>query len=374
MPKACYIHIPFCVSGNARNKNKQYSASKCYYCSFVSYNSIDLIPKYVKTLISEIKKYYKDEELKTLYFGGGTPSLLEPKHYFEIINCFNFENSPEITIELNPENGNFDYLSRIRELGINRLSIGAQSFNNELLKKIGRTHTAEQIYNTVTNAKKAGFENISLDLIYGLPSQTPELINYDLECLLKLNIQHISTYGLKIEKESYWGSNPPDNIPDDDLQADMYERICSVLNKNNYYRYEVSNFSIKGFESKHNLTYWNNEEYYGFGISAHGYIDGIRYSNHTNFDDYFNSNDYRENSHKLSEKEKLEEEIFLGLRKTAGINIQKINELYNIDFERKYADVLFEYSDYFIKTDSYLALNQKGIMLSNEILPEFLSD
>ena len=360
MPKACYIHIPFC-------------RGKCKYCSFVSFNRPELITGYVYSLLKEINENYNGEVLKTLYFGGGTPSLLSTELLSKLVNKFTFTPDSEITIEVNPDDCNLDYLKSLKEIGFNRLSIGSQTFDDELLKLIGRRHNSYQIIETVENAKKAGFENISLDLIYGLPTQTLDGLKKDLAKFIELDIQHISTYGLKIEGGSYWGANNPDNVPDDDAQADMYEAgVNAILTDAGFERYEVSNFAKKGFESRHNLTYWNNEEYYGFGVSAHGYADGVRYSNYCTLEEYMDNPLKHEYGRILTEREKLEEEIFLGFRKTEGVNVERIKEKFNVDFEGKYKEILDKYSDYIIKTPNGYAFNLKGTMLSNEILPEFL--
>ena len=360
MPKACYIHIPFC------------NGDKCKYCNFVSFNQPELITGYIYSLLKEINESYNGEKLDTLYFGGGTPSLIPYDLLEKVLRKFSFSENAEITLELNPENGRKEYIENLKKIGFNRLSIGSQTFDDNLLKIIGRRHNSNQIIETVNYAKNAGFNNISLDLIYGLPTQTNESIKKDLEKFIELDIQHISTYGLKIEGGSYWGTYPPDSVPDDDAQADMYEVINEVLTSAGFERYEVSNFAKPGFQSRHNLTYWNNEEYYGFGVSAHGYVNGIRYSNYCTLKEYMEKPATHEYGRFINEKEKLEEEIFLGFRKTEGVNTNKIFEKFNINFENKYKKVLQKYSDYIIKTDKGYAFNLKGTMLSNEILPEFL--
>ena len=362
MPKACYVHIPFC-KGNLK------SNGKCYYCSFISYNKPELITGYIYSLLKEIGENYKGEKLETLYFGGGTPSLVSIELLSKVINKFPLSNNAEITIEINPEDGNLNYIKQLHNIRINRLSIGSQTFDDKLLHLIGRRHNSAKIIETVKNAKSAGFNNISLDLIYGLPTQTISGIKKDLNKFLELDIQHISTYGLKIEGGSYWGNNPPQNLPDDDIQADMFELINNTISHAGFKRYEVSNFAKKGYESRHNLMYWNNEEYYGFGVSAHGYVDGIRYSNYESLEKYMETPTNHEYGKFLTDLEKLEEEIFLGFRKTEGLNISKIKDKYNIDFEKKYQKVLDKYSDFFVKTQQGYAFNERGMMLSNEILP-----
>lgn len=363
MPKSTYIHIPFCKS-------------KCKYCSFVSFSQNSINDKklgYIFSLLKEIETFYEGESLKTLYFGGGTPSLIETKWIKKIIEQFNFENNAEITFEMNPDDADLEYLKELKNIGINRLSMGSQSFDDNILKLIGRRHNSSETIHAVQLAKEAEFNNISLDLIYGLPTQTQENLKKDIETLLSLDIQHISTYGLKIEDGSYFGKNPPQNLPDDDTQADMYLFINEQLQHAGFYRYEVSNFAKPGFESKHNLNYWDNNEYYGFGIASHGYKDGIRYSNTCDFDKYLANPAQHETGHVLTEQEKLEEEIFLGFRKEEGVNIEKIKNHFNIDFEEKYKPIIDKYSPQYIKkTDLGYKLTLEGTLLSNNILAEFL--
>lgn len=357
MATSAYIHIPFCKS-------------KCKYCSFVSFTCSQ--GDYVSNLLREINTFYRKEKLKTLYFGGGTPSLLDINDVEKIMSKFNLAENAEVTFEMNPDDTELGYLKNLREFGINRLSLGAQTFNDDILKLIGRRHNSEQTINAVKLAKQAGFDNINLDLIYGLPNtENLEILDRDLEIIKSLDVQHISTYGLKIEEGSYFYKNRPVNIPDDDLQADMYLKINNTLENAGYKRYEVSNFALPTRESKHNLNYWNNEEYYGFGVAAHGYLEGVRYSNSKTFDKYFSS--FREIEHRVSDTEKLEEEIFLGFRKEEGIDVAKINNLFNIDFENKYKAVLEKFtSEYITKTPRGYKLTLNGVLLSNIILAEFL--
>lgn len=377
MVESAYIHIPFCKS-------------KCAYCSFVSFNKLEMITGYVYALLKDISDNYCGEKLRTLYFGGGTPSLLPIDLLSKIIKKFNFQNNYELTIEINPDDANLEYFSALKSLGVNRLSLGSQTFDDEILKLIGRRHDSNAIVNAVKLAKEVGFTNISVDLIYGLPLQTIDGLKCDLEKFLELDIQHISTYGLKIEEGSkfsrYYSCNRPAPtltlprgegtveicLPDDDAQADMYELINNTLEKNGYYRYEVSNFAKSGYESKHNLNYWDNNEYYGFGCAAHGYVDGIRYSNYSTLDEYMAKPSTHELGHTLSQQEKLEEEIFLGFRKRSGINVNKINERFSIDFNSKYKHILEKYRDFIEATSCGYTLNLKGVLISNLILSEFI--
>ena len=364
-PRSVYIHIPFCKS-------------KCKYCSFVSFENSDNRLGYIFSLLKEINYYYDKTPLKTLYIGGGTPSLLDSKDLSKIISKFVFDKDAEITTELNPNDINRDYLSKLKDIGINRLSIGAQSFDDKILKLIGRRHTVNEIYKSVETAQDLGFKNISLDLIYGLPQQTIEGFRHDLKEVINLEVKHISLYGLKIEDGCYFYDYPPKNLPDDDIQADMYLLANDITSKHGYNHYEISNYSKPGYESKHNTNYWECGEYYGFGVSAHGYKDGIRYSNPTVLDDYITHPTTHEYGKFLTEKDKLEERIFLGLRLSKGIDTTRLNADFGIDFDSLYGKVLDKYlkTGHIIKTKNGYALSNSktsnGFLLSNTILADFL--
>ena len=360
MVTSAYIHIPFCKS-------------KCKYCSFVSFTNESRFADYVAALLKDIDSNYAGEKLKTLYFGGGTPSLVPAYLIKKVIDKFKYSHDCEITFEVNPDDAKFDYLKSLFEIGINRISMGSQSFDDNILQLIGRRHKSIDVVNAVKTAQEVGFNNISLDLIYGLPEQNINILKKDLEKITSLNIQHISTYGLKIEEESYFGKNPPVNLPDDDTQADMYLLINNYLEEKGYKRYEISNFALDGFESKHNLNYWDNAEYYGFGIAAHGYNNGIRYSNYRTLKDYVDAPAKHEFEQILTPTEILEEEIFLGFRKTEGVNVEKINNKFNIDFDKKYKKIIAKYTPNFIEnTKKGYKLTLEGTLLSNNILSEFI--
>lgn len=330
----------------------------------------------MKALSREITHFYDNEPLKTLYFGGGTPSVLEIEEFENIIRFFKILSDTEITSELNPEDVSYDYLRRLYETGINRISMGCQTFNDNILKLINRRHNSKQVINSVIAAQKAGFDNVSLDFIYGLPEQTIQMFIEDLKLAVGLGVQHISLYGLKLEEGCYFYDHCPDNLPDDDVQADMYLEAVELLKSFGFEHYEVSNFSLKGKNSKHNLAYWNNEEYYGFGVAAHGYKNGIRYGNKEIIEDYINDPFTHKEEKLLLEQEKLEEEIFLGLRKISGINIEKINQKYNIDFSEKYNDILKKYENLNLlaKTQNGYAFTPQGVLVSNAILADFIEE
>lgn len=359
--KCAYIHIPFCKR-------------KCNYCAFISIPALNLIDDYIKKLTVEIKHYYKRNPLKTLYIGGGTPSLLDIKHFEKILSLFKFAENPEITVEINPDSANLVLLNALYKMGVNRLSIGVQSFNDDILKAIGRLHTSKKAKDTVYLAQDTGFDNISVDLIYGLPLQNLKLWEEDLKQAKSLEIQHISLYGLKIEEGTPFFKNLPKHLPDDDMQADMYEFAINYLAPD-YKLYEVSNFAkAPEYCSKHNLNYWSEEEYFGFGLSAAGFLKGIRYQNTKNFMEYIQNPLLSKELTILTHEEQLEETIFLGFRKIEGININNINEKFKIDFNQKFSAPLKKFTDsgHIEKTENGYKLTIKGILISNLILSEFL--
>ncbi len=360
MTESAYIHIPFCKS-------------KCNYCSFVSYSSMSLIEDYIKSLLIQIRNEYKGELLKTLYIGGGTPSLLDQNALMQILNAFKFKENPEITIEVNPNDISTKYAKSLLNIGINRISVGIQTFNDKILNIINRRHNSYEAKKSIEILINSGFNNISLDFIYGLPNQTEDDFVSDLKIALSYPVQHISLYGLKLDSDCYFGKQPPENLPDDDMQADMYLSAADLLTQNGFEHYEFSNFAKEGFYSNHNLNYWNAERYYGFGCSASGYINNVRYTNLSELEDYINNPLKKSVKNELSKRELLEEAIFLGFRKRDGIDVGYINNKFNIDFERKYFKILQKYSNYIRKTSCGYALNLNGILISNVILAEFIS-
>ena len=360
MVEFAYIHIPFC-------------RQKCKYCAFTSFVNLNLIDKYIDALCQEIEYFYQKEPLKTIYFGGGTPSLLSISQIEKVISKFNFQNNPEITLELNPESGNTEYLKELKAHGVNRLSIGCQTFNNEILSEIGRCHTTNESLQAIKNARIAGFNNISIDLMYGLPHQTIENLKNDLKIIKSNSIEHISTYGLKIEAKTYYSKYMPENLPDEELQAKMYEIIIDELK--DYTHYEISNFAKdNNYKSKHNLNYWNLNPYYGFGVSASGFVDNKRYKNTEIIKHYINNPHEKEEELTMDENGLLEEEIFLGFRKMDGINIRQINKKYGINFDKKYENIIKKYTEtgHIIKTDNGYKLSLSGVLISNYILCDFL--
>lgn len=360
MTNCIYLHIPFCEK-------------KCNYCSFCSFNLLSKKEEYINSLIKEIDFYYDNSKLKTLYFGGGTPSLLEIKDFEKILSLFNFDNKTEITLEVNPNTVDLNKLKSLKTLGINRISVGVQNFDDEILKIIGRNHTKKEVYQCIENINKAGFENYSIDLMYGLPNQDTNQWEKTLKEALELNSKHISLYGLKIEQGTYFYKFPPKNLPDLDMQAKMYEIAIEKLGEK-FLHYEFSSFAKnKNYISKHNSIYWKRKNYWGFGLSASGFLDNKRYTNTTNFKNYI-KNPTEKIYQTLTKQEEIEEEIFLGLRLRDGINFDLINKKYNIDIFKKYKKIFDKFcqNNFMEYTTNGIKLTKQGILLSNEILCEFI--
>lgn len=360
--KSVYIHIPFCDT----------ICSYCDFCKFLKNN--EWIEKYLDALDREIKERYKGETIETLYIGGGTPSSLnigQLKKLFNIINGFNKSENIEFTFECNIENIDYNKLNLLYENGVNRISIGVQTFNIKYLSYLNRRHTKKEIFEKIKIAKDVGFKNINIDLIYALPGQTLEELSNDIDEFLKLNINHISTYSLIIEPNTVLYINREKNI-DEELDYQMYKLICEKLKNNGYNHYEISNFSKKGYESKHNLTYWNNNEYYGFGIGASGYINNIRYSNVKNLNKYLRG-EYVGEAHKLDIKEKIENEFILGLRKLDGINKEDFKLKYNKDIKSIEVVNKLLKDNKLLEDKKNIYINQDYIYVSNDILIEFIN-
>ena len=318
MVKSAYIHIPFCNN-------------ICSYCDFCKllYNK-NFVKKYLDALEKEITNNYKNEILDTIYVGGGTPSSLsvsELNKLFSIIKIFKLSKEYEFTFEVNIEDITEEKLEILKGNKVNRLSIGIESFNNKYLKYLGRNYTSDIINEKVELAKKY-FDNINVDLMYALKNESLNDLEEDIDKILKLDIKHISCYSLIIEKNTKLYIDNTKYISDD-LDSDMYDLIDKKL-ENKYHRYEVSNYSITSYESRHNLTYWKNNEYYGFGLGAAGYIDNIRYTNTRNLSKYISGN-YEKQEEVLTKEDKIKYEFILGLRLTNGINKYNFNKKYGIN-------------------------------------------
>lgn len=355
MIKSVYIHIPFC-------KN---ICSYCDFCKFI-YNE-KWVGAYLTGLNNEIKDRYMDDPIKTIYIGGGTPSALsidELKRLFKIISVFNTNDLEEFTFECNLSDINEGLLEILKNNKVNRLSIGIQSFNKKNLAFMERNADFKDALKKVDLCHQYGFNNINLDLMYAIPGEALKDLKKDLDLFLKLNPTHISTYSLILEDHTKLSSKNVSYI-EEELDYEMFKLISKKLNSANHY--EISNFSISGYESKHNLVYWNNEEYYGFGLGASGYIDDIRYQNTKNLKEYLLGN-YVLEKEILGLKEKMDYEIMLGLRKLKGINILEFKNKYSKDIEEVYNLKPLLKSKDLIKKKGYIFINPQKIYIMNEIL------
>lgn len=375
MAKAVYIHIPFCTH-------------ICHYCDF---NKVFLkgqpVDRYIDALILEIEKYIEQfvEPIETIFLGGGTPTALTTKQLDHLLTAVQkllpIHKEVEFTIEANPGDLPIEKLSALKELGVNRLSLGLQTFNNQLLKRIGRSHRVKDVYETVEAAKRIGFDNISIDLMYGLPGQKIKDVEDSLKETFSLDIQHCSAYSLIVEPKTVFynllqkGKLP---LPGEDVEGEMYELIMAEMEAHGLHQYEISNYAKPGYESRHNLVYWNNEEYFGFGAGAHGYLNGVRQANIYPINKYIQTvegGDFPVRSKTtLTEKERMEEEMFLGLRKTAGVSIDRFRE----KFGRNLLDIYGEQIERLVNrklitiTENSIRLTKAGKMVGNEVFMEFI--
>jgi len=360
MTKSVYIHIPFCVS-------------ICSYCDFCKllYNK-EWIDKYLNALESEINSKYKKEELKTLYIGGGTPSSLSVKELerlLEICKVFKLEDNYEFTVEVNIESIDEEKAKLMKSYGVNRISLGVETFNDNLLKVIKRHHTKDEVFKKIMMLKKY-FDNINVDLMYALPNEDMDILKEDINYLLELDVPHISTYSLILEPHTELYIKKYEYI-DEDLDYEMYKYIEMMLEKQGYKHYETSNYSKLDYESKHNLTYWDNLEYYGFGLGASGYIDNIRYENTRSLTHYLKG-EYVLESNYLEKLEDMENFIILGLRKLDGISLQVFEERYNKKLEEVFNIKKLLEQDKIEIIDGYLRIKKDYIYLSNDVLINFI--
>lgn len=382
-----YIHIPFC---------KQ----KCYYCDFISYSKKDnLIEEYINAILEEIKDVAKGNKddyenrkddlflVKTIYIGGGTPSYINSKYIVKIVKLikdeFKIAEDIEITLEVNPGTVNKEKLKDYYEIGINRLSIGLQSTNDELLKLIGRIHTYSEFEDAYNWARKVGFNNINADLIIGLPKQKIDDVEKSVKRLIELGLEHISVYSLILEEGTVLEKkveNKELELVSDDEERNMYWCAKKMLEENGYKHYEISNFAKNGYESKHNMDCWNQKEYIGFGVAAHSYTNNIRYSNIECVENYISNikeNRLEKNfvfNEKQTQSMKIREYMMLGLRKIDGVSIKKFKELFianpimifKEELEKLIKEELLEIDG------DYIKLTNKGLDLANLVWEEFI--
>lgn len=368
-----YIHIPFCDH-------------KCIYCDFYSIITKDNIDNYIASLKQEINSYskqLKNKNIISVFFGGGTPSLLEPSHIDEILSFlssnYNLIPEAEITLETNPGTVDFEKLSSYKKIGINRISIGVQSFDDNDLKFLTRIHDKKTAIDTIKNADKAGFEDINIDLIFSIPKQSKETWKENLELAIELPITHISSYSLILEKGTILNKMVLDGkikLKDVDFDASQYEYTIDYLTENGFDQYEVSNFCKPGFECEHNLSYWEHKNYMGFGPSAHSFVDNKRWWNFSSLKMYIEAilkkGKAIRGSEDLSVVELQQEFIMLALR-SKGLNLSDIEEMYGNEWVSNNHDYLNRLikDGYIIRSDNFIKFTKAGYLLCDEILLKF---
>ena len=370
-PTSAYVHIPFCTQ-------------ICYYCDFSKvFIKNQPVDSYLEHLIEEYNSY-DIKKLRTLYIGGGTPTALSaPQLAFlleKLTDKLDLSYLEELTIEANPGDLDQEKIAVLKDSPVNRVSLGVQTFNDRMLKQIGRSHLEKDIYENIANLKKAGFDNISIDLIYALPKQTMEDVKINVAKAIALDIPHMSLYSLILENHTVFmnrmrrGKLP---LPKEDLEAEMFEYIIAELEKAGFEHYEISNFSKPGFESRHNLMYWDNAEYYGIGAGASGYVYGVRYKNHGPIRHYLQAveaGNARVQEEVLTLKEKMEEEMFLGLRKKSGVSKKRFEEKFGLSFEDQYGAVVSELTEQglLVPDKDIVRMTKKGLFLGDTVAEKFI--
>lgn len=377
MIKGAYIHIPFCDH-------------ICYYCDFNKYFlKSQPVDEYLSALSKEMELATDDQvrnELETIYVGGGTPTALNAKQmdYFlgSVRKHLNLDGHiKEWTMEANPENMDQEKLQIMKAAGVDRLSIGVQTFNDDLLKSIGRAHDRGAVLKGIKEARRVGFNNLSIDLMFGLPGQTKDDLLASLNEAMTLDPEHISIYSLQIEPRTIFYNRIRKgtlHLPEQDIEADMYEIVMDFLDSHGYHQYEISNFAKPGKESRHNLLYWENEEYFGFGAGSHGYVNGNRVVNAGAVKGYIRrveeAGQAVVESHPVTRIEKIEEELFLGLRKMAGVSKSHFHMKFGESLNHIYREQIKELKEkgWIVEDEERIALTRTGVLLGNEVFQTFL--
>lgn len=366
--KGLYVHIPFCIK-------------KCKYCDFNSASMPDSVKeKYVNALICEMAEY-KGAEIDTVYIGGGTPTALETELLAKVTdsikNNFILSKDTEFTVEMNPKTADMEKLKMMYEKGVNRLSIGVQSFCDAELKALGRIHSGEDAKEAISIAKKAGFKNISIDLMSAIPKQTLESFSETLKTAILQNPDHISCYSLILEE----GTPLFDEVKsgkctlcDEDTEREIYEYAVKTLEENGYIGYEISNFAKNGKKSRHNMKYWTMEEYIGIGLSAHSFLDGVRFSNTDDIESYINHNFRSGKKEVLTKKDMMSEFVFLGLRMTDGISERTFFKKFGIGIFEVFQKPLQKFikTGHLVRENGKIRLSKEAVSVSNQIMCEFL--
>ena len=358
--KHLYIHVPFC-------------SSICFYCDFCH------IVYEKKTVVHWLERLRKEIEencqgsYETIYIGGGTPSCLEADELDRLLSMVEPYSGKviEYTVEVNPESLNEEKIKLLRKYGVNRISMGVQSSDDEILRSLNRRHTFADAVKKIGMLRKHGITNISVDLMYSLPGQDLNILKKTLDDVLQLDVPHISLYSLTVEENTVFGRKGITPL-DEETEADMYEMICETLKRNGYLHYEISNFCKEGFESRHNLGYWNYEDFLGISMGAAGKIGNIRYTNTTSFKRYFESEDIRDEIVELSREDMMFEHIMMSLRTAEGLDLKAFNETYGIDFLDRYTNALRLHDKDIQIADNVLTVTRPALL--NRILVDFIID
>ncbi|MGG1546581.1 radical SAM family heme chaperone HemW [Bacillus paralicheniformis] len=377
--KAAYIHIPFCEH-------------ICHYCDFNKFFiQSQPVDEYLRSLEKEMANSMEaagHPELKTIFIGGGTPTSLSEAQLERLLDSIHrvlkpSESLAEFAVEANPDDLSAEKLEVLKAAGVDRLSFGVQTFEDELLKKIGRVHEQKDVLVSFERARNAGFDNISLDLMFGLPGQTIGHFASSLDTALALGAEHYSVYSLIVEPKTVFYNLMKKgrlHLPPQDQEAEMYELVMRKMEEAGIGQYEISNYAKKGYESKHNLTYWNNEEYFGLGAGAHGYINGERTVNAGPVKHYIDLIEqsgfpYKE-KHRVTKNEQIEEEMFLGLRKTAGVDKEHFFQKYGRTVDDLFPKVLrsLKETGLIVNTSNNVFLTHNGKLLGNEVFQAFLGE
>lgn len=368
-----YIHIPFC-------------SKKCIYCDFNSYDSCQQqVEPYIDCLLKEIEMYQRERTFRygTVFIGGGTPTVIEKKHLGRIMDRISpfIAEDAEITIECNPGTTTKESLAYYRHIGINRLSIGLQAWQDKLLKSIGRIHSRKEFLETLGEAKNAGFSNINVDLMFALPGQSIEMWEETLAKVCSLGIPHVSCYSLKIEEGTplweYYSKGLLEKI-DDETDRNMYHRAIEVLEKSGLVQYEISNFAREGAECRHNLVYWHNREYLGVGAGSHSKLDGRRFWNYKELDRYIGcvgAGHYPiEDGEGINREEDMWETVFLNLRLNEGLSVKAFEARYDVSFTHRYGSKINKLAEQGLVElrDGFVRLTSKGRDLSNLVFIELM--
>ncbi|GAA0330772.1 radical SAM family heme chaperone HemW [Oceanobacillus oncorhynchi subsp. oncorhynchi] len=373
--QSVYIHIPFC---------KQI----CHYCNFVKYFYMETkADAFIDALIKEIDTAIPGRKnvFRTIYMGGGTPTALSMEQLqklFQFLNeKFDLSSCEEFTIEINPGDIDTDKAKLLHGYGVNRISFGVQVMDDEMLEKIGRMHRVKDVYTTVDILTQSNFSNISLDLIYALPDQTVAHFEKTLKEALQFGLPHYSTYALQIEPKTVFYHKRRKGAlhqPPEDDEVEMYQLLQENMKKQGVYQYEISNFAKPGYESKHNLTYWNNDYYFGFGAGAHGYLPGKRTANYKPLGTYMKevsrSGSPVEHLEEITLQDRIEEELFLQLRKAEGINTEAFRERYGLSLDKLYQEELRQLTNDKLVTyhDGSYVLTNRGMLLGDRVFQQFL--